>query len=181
MLRDGYAAVTYRRVAEAAEVTAGLVQYYFPKSDTLFVAMVERRSNQHLERLLAALEERPDEPLRVVWEMSAEEQTAALTVEFMALANHRKTLRAEILEATKRTRTTQLRALKARWADYHFQDAGLTPEALLFLMHAVPKMVQLEDAIGWTSGHQAVLDLVERHLDQAEPRSTDASPVAGPT
>src|SRR5262249_7375273 len=44
MVREGYAAVTYRAVAAKAGVTAGLVQYYFPTLDDLFTAAIRRRS-----------------------------------------------------------------------------------------------------------------------------------------
>ena len=44
MLRDGYAAVTYRAVAAEAGVTSGLVQYYFPALDQVFLAAIRRRS-----------------------------------------------------------------------------------------------------------------------------------------
>ena len=55
MLETGYAGVTYRALAAKAGVTAGLVQYYFPTLDDLFVAAIRRRSEQNLERLAEAL------------------------------------------------------------------------------------------------------------------------------
>ena len=104
MVREGYAAVTYRAVAAKAGVTSGLVQYYFPTLDDLFIAAIRRRSEQNLQRLAAALEARPDEPLRVLWEYSQEESTAALTTEFLALGNHRKSIASEIAEVTEQVR-----------------------------------------------------------------------------
>src|SRR6476660_351736 len=97
MLEEGYAAVTYRVLAARAGVTGGLVQYYFPTLDDLFLALLERRSESSLERLQSTLETRPDETLRIVWEFSADETSAALLIEFMALANHRKMMGAAIL------------------------------------------------------------------------------------
>src|SRR3954454_15880017 len=85
MLEEGYAAVTYRVLAARAGVTGGLVQYYFPTLDDLFLAMLERRSARNLDRLRAALGSRRDEPLRVAWEFSTDEAGAALLLEFMAL------------------------------------------------------------------------------------------------
>lgn len=183
MIAEGYAAVTYRNVAGRAGVTAGLVQYYFPTLDDLFLALLRRRSERNLERLLTALESRPDEPLRVVWEFSTEETTAALMMEFMALANHRKTIRAEILAVTERARRAELEALQARWNVQRDSLEQLTPAAMLFLMHWIPKMIQLEDAFGASLGHQDLLDLVERHLNAVEPRqrATKRSPAVKAT
>src|SRR5262245_578626 len=133
MLEEGYAAVTYRVLAARAGVTGGLVQYYFPTLDDLFVALLQRRSERNAERLQAALESRPHEPLRVVWEFSTDETSAALLTEYIALANHRKTIRAAILDVIEHTRNAQLKLLKDRWKEYATTD-GLSPEALLFLL-----------------------------------------------
>ena len=168
MLEEGYAAVTYRVLAARAGVTGGLVQYDFPTLDDLFLALLARRSERNVERLHEALESRPDEPLRIVWDFSTDETSAALLTEFLALANHRKTIRAAIHEVIEHTRAAQLQALSERWTDYP-DMLGLSPEAVLFLLHGIPKMVMLEEAVGMASGHREVLDLVARRLDAFEP------------
>jgi AcrR family transcriptional regulator len=179
MLEEGYAAVTYRAVAARASVTGGLVQYYFPTLDALLLALLQRRSDQNLERLLEALESRPDEPLRVVWDFSTDETTAALLVEFMALANHRKAIRAAILEVTERTRKIQLEALEARWHDYRHAAGGLSPQAVLFLLHGIPKVMQLEEVVGLSTAHAEVLRFVRERLDTVEPRRARKKNPAG--
>ena len=55
MLDRGYAAVTYRNVAANAGVYAGLVSYYFRTLDELFLALLRRRSERNLERLVESL------------------------------------------------------------------------------------------------------------------------------
>jgi AcrR family transcriptional regulator len=169
MLDDGYAAVTYRSVAGGAGVTAGLVQYYFPTLDDLFLALLRRRSDANHERLLAALEQRPDEPLRVVWEFNTDETSSALMMELLALANHRKSIRAEITEVTHRSRKVQLDALVARWPRYGATVGPLSPNSLLFLMAAIPKMVLLEDSVGISDAHGEVLRIATSFLDSVEP------------
>lgn len=168
MLDDGYAAVTYRSLAERAGVTPGLVQYYFPTLDDMFLALLRRRADQTHERLLAELEVRVDEPLRITWEHSSDETSAALLTEFMALANHRKVVRTAILEVIERTRQAQLQMLKARWDEYQDESGGLSPEALLFLLHNIPKMIQLEEAVGLSTAHEEVLRFVQQRLDRVE-------------
>ena len=44
MVNEGYPAVTYRALAAEAEVTAALVQYYFPTRDDIFIAAIRRGS-----------------------------------------------------------------------------------------------------------------------------------------
>jgi TetR/AcrR family transcriptional regulator, transcriptional repressor for nem operon len=174
MLDDGYAAVTYRSLADRAGVTPGLVQYYFPTLDDMFLALLHRRSDQAHDRLLAELEARVDEPLRITWEHSSDETTAALLAEFMALANHRKVIRTAILDVIERTRNAQLKVLKARWNHYRDETGGLSPEALLFLLHGIPKMTQLEEAFGLSTAHDEVLRFVQGRLDAVEPRQEPA-------
>ena len=171
MLRDGYAAVTYRAVAAKAEVTSGLVQYYFPTLDDLFTAAIRRRSEQNLERLAAALESRPDEPLRVLWEYSQEESTAALTTEFLALGNHRKSIASEIAEVTEQVRRMQVEAIAHHVPADGVDLQGLSPAALLFLVTGVPKLIRLEEGVGLSSTHEEVVRFFESYLDATEPKA----------
>jgi TetR/AcrR family transcriptional regulator, transcriptional repressor for nem operon len=175
MLEDGYAAVTYRSVAETAEVTPALVQYYFPTIDHLFLAVLSRRSDQNHQRLLSALQSRPEEPLQVAWEFSTDETAASLLLEFMALANHRKEIRAAILDVISQTRKAQLEVIRANWSSYAATADGLSPEALLFVLHGIPKLVQLEEAIGMTTAHYEILQYVQRRLATVEPVTEIAS------
>jgi AcrR family transcriptional regulator len=177
MLDEGYAAVTYRVLASRAGVTGGLVQYYFPTLDDLFLALLARRSERNLERLRDALERRPEAPFRIVWEFSTDETSAALLTEFLALANHRKTIRAAIHDVIERTRAAQLQVLEDTWDEYPAMD-GLSPDAALFLLHGIPKIVMLEEAVGVSSGHREVLDLIEQRLDALEPRRRPRSGAA---
>lgn len=176
MLDQGYAAVTYRSVAARSAVTAGLVQYYFPTLDDLFIALLRRRSECNLEKLVERLEVEPDQPLRVLWEYSSDETTAALLMEFMALANHRKTIRAEIAEVIERSRKVQLDVLAERWNDLGVTTEDLPPAALLFLLAGIPKMMLLEGAFGISTGHPEMVSVVERHLARAEPRPSTPRP-----
>jgi len=180
MLSDGYAAVTYRAVAAKAGVTSGLVQYYFPTLDDVFLAAIRRRSGQNLERLTAALQARPDEPLRVLWEYSQEESTAALTTEFLALGNHRKSIRSEIAEVSEHVRKLQIDALANRTNPDQTTFAGLTPGALLFLITGIPKLVRLEEGVGMKTAHSDILEFFEHYLADAEPQPTNGSPKGRP-
>jgi AcrR family transcriptional regulator len=172
MLDEGYAAVTYRSVATKSDVTAGLVQYYFPTLDDLFIALLRRRSEGNLEKLLRRLEDEADQPLRVLWEYSSDETTAALLMEFMALANHRKNIRTEIAEVIERSRKVQLDVISDRWNDLGVGIGELSPAALLFLLAGIPKMMLLESAFGISTGHPEIVSVVEQHLERAEPRQS---------
>jgi AcrR family transcriptional regulator len=171
MLEAGYAAVTYRAVATKAGVTAGLVQYYFPNHDSLFVAAIRRRSEQNVERLTEALRTNADQPLRVLWDYSRDESTSALTTEFLALGNHRESIRSEITEATEQVRRLQLDALEAVFGQKDLAIGGLPPSALLFVLTGIPKLLRLEDGVGISAAHAEVVEAFEQYLDEMEPSS----------
>jgi AcrR family transcriptional regulator len=171
MLDTGYAGVTYRAVAAKAGVTPSLIQYYFPTLDELFVAAIRRRVDDNLDRLVESLQSRADEPLRVLWEFSRDEATAALMTEFAALGNHRKSISAVIGEVTEAVRRVQLDALTTKWGAGGPPDTELSPGALLFLITGIPKMINLESGVGVSTTHAEVVEAFERYLDRVEPQA----------
>ena len=81
MLRDGYAAVTSRRV----ESEAGLkLHYHFGTLDDLFIEVFRRRAERNVERMQAALGS--PEPLRAWWKLASDPRGTALLVELTAAA-----------------------------------------------------------------------------------------------
>ena len=179
MLKGGYAAVTYRSAAAKAGVTAGLVQYYFPSLDDLFIALLRRSTDRIVERFEEA--SKADHPLRSVWEYASEATGTALLMEFMALANRRKSIRAVIGEGGERVRRAQLAALSAKPERYRLEE-DLPPRAVVFLMSCIPRMVHLEESFGTVIGHAETIALIKRFLDRVEPRARErAKPSASKT
>ncbi len=114
----------------------------------------------------------------MLWEYSQEESTAALTTEFLALGNHRKSIRAEIAEFTDRVRELQLDALRSSAVDDLPGLGDLSIEVLLFVLTGVPKLLRLEQGVGVSGSHQATVAAFEQLLDAAEPTQRE-SDVAG--
>src|SRR5882757_3323574 len=109
LLEDGYAAVTSRRVADRAGLKPQLVHYYFRTMEDLFLEVFRRRANEGAERQARALAS--DHPVRALWEFNVDPRGTALTMEFIALANHRKVIRAEIARYAEQFRMQQIEAL----------------------------------------------------------------------
>lgn len=167
MLDEGYAAVTFRAVAAKADVTPSLVQYYFRTLDGIFLAAIRRYSERNIAHLTRVLQVPADQLPRVLWNYSRDEATSALTTEFMALGNHRKSVRAEIAAVTERVRTLQLEALTTNYRGFGPLGDDLAPGALLLLLTGMPKFLGLEQGIGVTTAHQELVDAFERHLNPA--------------
>jgi AcrR family transcriptional regulator len=164
MVEEGYAAVSSRSVAARAGVKAPLVHYYFPTLDDLFVALFRRRSERNLERLEHALQ--GDNPLQALWEYANDKAHVALTFEFLALANHRKAIQAELAEVSERFRKVELEAFTPAVAAAGVDLDEFPPDALLVIMMAIPSSVVLQQALGTSLGHENALVLVERYLSQ---------------
>jgi TetR/AcrR family transcriptional repressor of nem operon len=169
MIESGYAAVTYRKVAARAGVTGGLVQYYFPTLDDLLIAGIDRATAHNVARLQAAIAARPDVPLEVIWEFTRDEAAAAVMLEYIALGNHRKSIRAAIRQATVTIREVQMDALKNGWRR---QKGDPSPEAMLFLMNGLSKMIQLEAGFGIEDGHTEVATLMEQFISSRATATT---------
>ena len=169
LLDEGHGGISYRILAAKAGVTPSLVQYYFPNLDSLFVAMVHRLIENDLRRWNDALQQRPNEPLRVLWEYSFGEAAGAMSTEIMALGNRRPALRDEIAAGTERIRETQLEAVVAKYGDATLMDGRFSAEALVLLLTSIPKYLSLEDAINVDSGHSKLVEAFEKYLDSVEP------------
>jgi AcrR family transcriptional regulator len=167
MLDDGYAAVTSRRVAAKAGLKPQLVHYYFRTMDDLFLEVFRRRADEGLTRLAQALSS--DRPLRALWEHATDARGTALTTEFAALANHRKTIRAEIARYAERFREQQAAGLAAALQRHGIEPATVPPIVLSVLLTSVSVVMVMEQALGMAAGHAETIDLVERYLSELEP------------
>jgi len=178
MLEEGYAAATSRRVAEEVGVQRAVVYYYFPTMDNLYLAVLRRGSQASLEVQRQALTS--DKPLHALWDMTVDPRGAQLLMEFMALSNHRKEIRAELAAGAERFREAQVAALTFILRE-HADGETLPPEVVSVLIAAIGRLIVLESALGITTGHQKTLQLVQEYLQQFEaphPRAgaTNAEP-----
>ena len=164
MREEGYAAVTSRRVAQRAGLKPQLVHYYFRTMDELFLALLHRLTDAFLVQFARTLASA--RPLRGLWEMSSSPETAALTTEFLALANHRKDIGAEIIRLNRRMRTMQVvrQVLQAARVDLE----EYPPEALAGVLESIARGIALESALGITRSHASMRALVERYLSKFE-------------
>ncbi|RUP05011.1 MAG: TetR/AcrR family transcriptional regulator [Mycobacterium sp.] len=169
MLEEGYASVTYRALAAKAGVTASLVQYYFPALDDIFLAAIRRYSDRNLGLLRADLEKRPGDPLHAMWEYSWNEASGTLITEFMALGNHRKSIRSEIAKVTERMRKLQIDVLTEALGPEAHLKGDLSLDAVVLVITGLPKFLNLERGVGVKTAHAEVVEAVERYLDAVEP------------
>ena len=174
LMRDeGYAAVTSRRVAEQAGLKPQLVHYYFRTMDDLFLELFRRGADrmQHYHQLAL----KSPQPLWALWELNTDAAGTAMTMEFIALANHRKTLRAEIARYAELFRTEQINTLTAAMERYDVPFEEFSPTVLMVLMTGATQVLVQEQLLDMTAGHEETLRFAERWLTFLEgPRRLDA-------
>jgi AcrR family transcriptional regulator len=165
MVDEGYAAATSRRVAAQAGVKAALVHYYFPSMDDLFVAVLRDKAETNLQHQRQAMAEA--EPLHALWQLNSA-QDAQLFTEFLAMANHRKAVRSEIVSYAMRFRDIEegamTLALKARGIDLEL----FPPVVMSMIMGSLARMVLHEKGLGITRGHDQARAFIEQCLERFE-------------
>jgi len=166
MLSDGYAAVTTRRIAARAGVNSALVFYYFESLDGLFVALFQRGAERSFERLQEALSS--PQPLWGFWDLIHDRSGSAMTMEFIALANHRKSIRAEIAEYSRRFRRAQLDTLTTVLDSYGIDPAQWPPASVIVILSAISRFLLIEEAFDVDIGHAETEALVENQIRALE-------------
>jgi AcrR family transcriptional regulator len=166
MLEEGYAAVTSRRVAEKAALKPQLVHYYFRTMDDLFLAAFRRRAEEGLEAQAQVLQ--APQPLWALWRFSIDPAATAITSEFIALANHRKALKAEIAYYAERFREEQRKALSTVLDRYGIDRAEVPALVWSVLMTSISRVLVIEQALGMSAGHAEIVKFVEHYLRRLE-------------
>jgi AcrR family transcriptional regulator len=166
MLEEGYAAVTSRRVAQKAALKPQLVHYYFRTMDDLFLAAFRRRAEDGLRLQAQALQS--PQPLWALWRFSTDPAATAVTMEYVALANHRKALKAEIAYYAERFREEQRKAMSTVLDRYGMDPADVPPLVWSVLITGVSQVLVMEQALGMSAGHSETVAFVERYLRRLE-------------
>jgi AcrR family transcriptional regulator len=178
MLEEGYAAVSSRRVAERAGATAALVYYYFDTMDGLFVELFRRGAERGLERQVAALDS--PQPLWALWETLHDHINNVRTMEFFALANHRKAIRSEIVNYSAEYRRMQLDILAPVLAAYGLQVDTWPPVTLILTMGSLSLLLLIEQGFGFDMGHAEMVAVVERQIRELEGERWTDHPALAP-
>jgi TetR/AcrR family transcriptional regulator of autoinduction and epiphytic fitness len=166
MVEEGYAAVTSRRVAEKAGQKSKLVHYYFATMDDLFVAVYERSAKQFLQRHLQAVTS--SHPLRALWELSVHPQRTRLAQEFIALSNHRRSIRQISVRVLE-----QMHSVNAIFISKYLQESGLDiedypPLVISHIIAGLSRSLINEESMGVSPGHSEVHAFAARWLGRLE-------------
>lgn len=167
MREEGYGALTSRRVAERAGINQQTVYYYFATMDDLLLDAYRRRTKQVLETVEMAMSS--DRPLHALWQAFSDPFNAALTMEYLALANHNETIRRETIEFGEKMRALQVERLAGDPRDSLPGDVPANPIGLIMTLTYVSHLMGFEAILGLRGGHREVRQLAEWALRVLEP------------
>jgi TetR/AcrR family transcriptional regulator of autoinduction and epiphytic fitness len=187
MRDEGYAAATSRRVAARAGVRPALVYYYFPTMDELFLAVLRAGTEASLGRMRQAVTD--EDPLRALWLINTDSRFTQLNTEFMALANHRKAIAAELKANAERVRDIETAAVTLVLRTHGVDLEEFPPVVMSMLLTGAARILCNEGAVGVEQGHAELCAFVARYMNRfsaplptgspnqarkAQPRSTPA-------
>nr|MDT0663612.1 TetR/AcrR family transcriptional regulator [Micromonospora sp. DSM 115978] len=172
LMSEGYAAVTSRRVGTQAGITPQLVHYYFRTMDDLFLEVFRRRAEAGLDHVREALGTRPT--LRELWDLRETSVMTRFSLEFVALANHRKTIQSAIAEYYKKYRKLQLDAFTVALTDLGVPPERCPPLFAQLMMVGVTQIMAIDAELGFDTDYDDVIAFVERQIDGLS--HPDASP-----
>lgn len=161
LTEEGYAAVTARRVAEKAELKVPLVYYYFQTMDDLILAVVRRHTAKRVERFEQAMA--TAEPLRALWDLNIDPMGVP-AAELMALANHRESIRTEVVAAARQFRSLQIAAVRkylaSKGVDQDLYPAG----GIVAIVAALARAMVQDRVLEVEEGYAEAVMLIERGL-----------------
>jgi AcrR family transcriptional regulator len=163
---EGYQAVSARQVAGKAGLKTQLLYYYFRTMDDLLLAVVQRVNERRLGRFEEALAS--PEPLRALWKLNSDPSAATLAAEITSIANHRDTIRAEVVEFATRFRRLQSEAVERLIpSTQDYESAGI-----VMIATALARTIVTESVLGLTEGHAEALAIIECMLARFEKPNT---------
>jgi AcrR family transcriptional regulator len=168
MKEAGYAAVSSRKVERRAGLKSQLVHYHFGTMDDLFAAVWQRYDDRFLENQVRVLAS--DRPLKALWERSIDPETTTLRHEFVALANHRKTIRELVARSTKRILNMQVAAISELFERYGIRPKDFSPVVLVQLLSFVSRSLITQRNLGLSEDHAEIVKFISETIANIEAR-----------
>ncbi len=150
MLEEGYAAVTARKLAVKGGLKSQLLHYYFENMDELFAAVIRRRGEVNLEKMVKELATK--RPLEVLWNFRNDPANIRISNEFLALASHRPAVTAEVKRFAEQQRIVKAAAV-SRYFEALEIEPPIPPKVIVMILTGLSVLLNSEAAQGISLGH----------------------------
>jgi AcrR family transcriptional regulator len=169
----GYAGITTRVLAREAGVNPGLVHYYFGSIDEVLLQVLERFTGQLIERQRAMYS--AEGPFIDKWraamrylDVDMESGYQKVWLELQALSWNRPELRDRVAQVIDEWRDVLVDAFGQAMHEYGIDRRRYPTEAVVALVGTFNIGMILERHGGVDRGHEALLRLIDRWLEQLE-------------
>jgi AcrR family transcriptional regulator len=176
LVEVGHAGISVRRLAERAGVNHGLVHYYFGSMEEVFLQTLERFTDRLIARqteLYAA-----DVPFPQKWRTAMrfldddyESGYQKVWLELQAMAFNNAAMKARVASVLERWVAVLRPAFATGLAELGVDGERFPTEAVVALVATFNQGVMLERLAGADSGHRALLDMIDRWLQDQESRA----------
>jgi hypothetical protein len=130
--------------------------------DDLFLEVLRAGADVSLSQMQDAL--RTDDPLRALWRINSDPRRTVLNTEFMALANHRKAIGAELKAYAERVREIESAAVAVTLRVNGVDAEANPPVAVSMVVAQIARSLCNESAVGVTSGHAELRAYMDRFI-----------------
>lgn len=173
LIEVGYGGITTRVLARTAGVNMGLVHYYFGSIDDVLVEVLERFTARLIGRQRTMYE--ADVPFVEKWRTAMgylDEDMASgyqkVWLELQALAWNRPEISERVARVDDEWRDVLADAFGRAMREYGIDRRRYPTEAVVALVGSFNLGMIVERHVGCNRGHQALLRMIDRWLDELE-------------
>jgi AcrR family transcriptional regulator len=183
LVEIGFAGITTRKLAERAGVNHGLVHYYFGSMEELLLRVVERFTDQLIERQKAMYAapvpfiEKWRQAMRFLDE-DAESGYQKLYLELQAMGWNDAPVRDRLKHVQERWIEVVTEAFETGLTELGVDRRRYPTKAVVSLVVTFNQGIMLERLSGVDSGHRELLRMIDRMLERLWEGQTHASPPA---
>jgi AcrR family transcriptional regulator len=177
-VREGYAAITTRKLAAEADANHGLVHYYFGSIEELLMQVLERFTNRIISRQRAMYED-PNAPFIEKWrkamsyiDVDLEAGYPKIWYELQAMAWNKPDFRARLLHVHEKWDAVLTDAVTTAMREYGIDRRKFPPQAIAVLVRTFNEGLLLERLNGYDNGHKALLKMIDSMLQRWEKLAT---------
>jgi AcrR family transcriptional regulator len=181
LVEVGYAAITTRKLAERAGVNHGLVHYYFGSMEEVFIQVLERYTAQLTARqreLYASDVPFIDKWRSAMTHLVAEDEAEYQKIwcELQAMSWSRPEMRARVGRVLGEWQSVLEPAFRAGLRELGVDTRRYPVEAIVSLVLTFNEGVILERLMGVDSGHEQLLNMIDRMLVRMQREQAKGSP-----
>jgi len=173
LVEIGYAAITTRKLAERAGVNHWLIHYYFGSMEEVFLQVLERYTKQLTERQRTMYS--GDEPFVEKWRTAMrylvaddERSYQKIWLELQAMAWSQTELRLRVGRVLDQWKTVLVPAFRDGLRELGVNTRLYPVDAIVALVVTFNEGVILERLMGVDSGHEQLLQMIDRMLVRME-------------